>query len=89
MGGYASKCGAVEGLSQGLVCPARLVSQVNCRELLGDRHGQCPCEEMDTGNPPDFDMVAQAVLHWAGRCRQQLIHENNNNSNNYVRMLQC
>jgi hypothetical protein len=27
MGGYASNCGAVEGLSQGLVCTASLVSQ--------------------------------------------------------------
>jgi hypothetical protein len=25
-------------------------------------------------NPPDLDMVAQAVLLWAGRCRQQLLH---------------
>jgi hypothetical protein len=28
MGGNASKCGAVKGLSQGLVCTASLVSQV-------------------------------------------------------------
>jgi hypothetical protein len=26
------------------------------------------------GNPPDLDMVAQAVLLWAGSCRQQLLH---------------
>jgi hypothetical protein len=34
MGGHASKCGAVQGLSQGLVCTASLVSQVYwCTEL--------------------------------------------------------
>jgi hypothetical protein len=32
------------------------------------------CEEMVNFNPPDLDMVAQAVLHWAGGCRQQLLH---------------
>jgi hypothetical protein len=26
-------------------------------------------------NPPDLDMVAQAVLHWAGSCRQQFLHD--------------
>jgi hypothetical protein len=25
-------------------------------------------------SPPDLDMVAQAVLHWTGICRQQLLH---------------
>jgi hypothetical protein len=25
-------------------------------------------------NPPDLDMVAQAVLHWAGSSMQQLLH---------------
>jgi hypothetical protein len=29
---------------------------------------------MDMCNPPDLDMVAQAVLHWAGSYRQQLLH---------------
>jgi hypothetical protein len=34
MGGHASKCGAVKGLSQGLVCTASLVSEVYwCTEL--------------------------------------------------------
>jgi hypothetical protein len=34
MGGNASECGAVKGLSQGLVCTASLVSQVYwCTEL--------------------------------------------------------
>jgi hypothetical protein len=32
------------------------------------------CEEVDMCNPPDLDMVAQAVLLWAGSCRQQLLH---------------
>jgi hypothetical protein len=31
-------------------------------------------EEMVIRQPPDLDMVAQAVLHWAGSCRQQLLH---------------
>jgi hypothetical protein len=29
---------------------------------------------MDMCKPPDLDMVAQAVLLWAGSCRQQLLH---------------
>jgi hypothetical protein len=32
------------------------------------------CAKMDICNPPDVDMVAQAVLHWAGSCRQQFLH---------------
>jgi hypothetical protein len=32
------------------------------------------CEKMDMCSPPDLDMVAQAVLLWAGSCRQQLLH---------------
>jgi hypothetical protein len=28
--------------------------------------GVLRCEEMDMCNPPDLNMVAQAVLHWAG-----------------------
>jgi hypothetical protein len=41
MGGHVSKCGAVIGLSQGLVCTASLVSQVYwCTELKGDGHVQ-------------------------------------------------
>jgi hypothetical protein len=60
MGGNASKCGAVKGQSQGLVCTASLVSQVYwCTEMC---------------NPPNLDMVAQAVLLWAGSCWQQLQH---------------
>jgi hypothetical protein len=30
-------------------------------------------DEMDMCNPPDFDMVTQAIIHWAGSCRQQLL----------------
>jgi hypothetical protein len=35
--------------------------------------GVLSCEEMDMSNPPDMDMVTQAVLLWAGSCRQQLL----------------
>jgi hypothetical protein len=49
-----------------LVC-ARLAWFLQCTELCG-YHG------MDMCNPPDPDMVAQAVLQWAGSCRQQLLH---------------
>jgi hypothetical protein len=35
--------------------------------------GVLSCEVMDMCNPPDLDMVAQTVLHWAGRCRQQTL----------------
>jgi hypothetical protein len=42
------------------------------------------CEEMDMCNPPDLDMVAQAVLHWAGSCRQQLLHAGATVQNTYV-----
>jgi hypothetical protein len=31
-------------------------------------------EEIDICNLPDSNIVAQAVLHWAGSCRQQLLH---------------
>jgi hypothetical protein len=36
--------------------------------------GVLRCDEMYMCNSPDLDMVAQAVLHWAGSCRQQLLH---------------
>jgi hypothetical protein len=35
-------------------------------------------------NPPDLDMVAQAVLLWAGSCRQQLLHAGATVQNTYV-----
>jgi hypothetical protein len=35
-------------------------------------------------NPPDLDMVAQAVLLWAGSCRQQLLHAGATVLNTYV-----
>jgi hypothetical protein len=78
MGGYASKFGAVEGLSQGLVCcAARLAWFIGCI-------GVWSCDEMGMCNPPDLDMGAQAVLHWAGSYRQQLLHEGPS-----LRVLQC
>jgi hypothetical protein len=46
---------------------ASLVSQVSGIGVLS-------CEEMDTCNPPDLDMVALSVLQWAGSCRQHLLH---------------
>jgi hypothetical protein len=47
-------------------------------------HGVLRCEEMDMCNPPDLDMVAQAVLLWAGSCRQQLLHAGATVQNTYV-----
>jgi hypothetical protein len=41
-------------------------------------------EEMDVCNPPDLDMVAQAVLLWAGSCRQQLLYAGATVRNTYV-----
>jgi hypothetical protein len=35
-------------------------------------------------NPPDLDVVAQAVLLWAGSCRQQLLHAGTTVQNTYV-----
>jgi hypothetical protein len=35
-------------------------------------------------NPPDLDMVAQAVLLWAGSCRQQLLHAGATVQNTYM-----
>jgi hypothetical protein len=35
-------------------------------------------------NPPDLDMVAQAVLLWAGSCRQQLLYAGATVQNTYV-----
>jgi hypothetical protein len=46
--------------------------------------GVLSCEEMDMCNPPDLDMVAQAVLLWAGSCRQQLLHAGATVQNTYV-----
>jgi hypothetical protein len=46
--------------------------------------GVLSCEEMDMCNPPDLDMVAQAVLLWAGSCRQQLPHAGATVQNNFV-----
>jgi hypothetical protein len=39
---------------------------------------------MDMYNSPDLDMVAQAVLLWAGSCRQQLLHAGAAVQNTYV-----
>jgi hypothetical protein len=44
--------------------------------------GALSCEEMDMCNPPD--MVAQAVLLWAGSYRQQLLHVGATVQNIYV-----
>jgi hypothetical protein len=64
MGGYGSRCGAVEGLSQGLVCTSSLVSDVYwCTELCGYgnvqparlRHGGSSCSAVGwelQGTPP-------------------------------------
>jgi hypothetical protein len=76
MGGYVSKCGAVCGLLQGLVCMA---SQVFLKGM-----GVLSCEAMETCNTPDQDMVAQAVPQWAGSCRQQLLHAGVTLQNTYV-----
>jgi hypothetical protein len=35
--------------------------------------GVLSCEEMDMCNPPEWDMVAQAILQSAGSCRLQLL----------------
>jgi hypothetical protein len=35
-------------------------------------------------NPPDLDMIAQAVLLWAGSCRQQLMHAGATVQHTYV-----
>jgi hypothetical protein len=35
-------------------------------------------------NPPDLDKVAQAVLLWAGSCRQQLLHAGATVQNTFV-----
>jgi hypothetical protein len=46
---------------------ARLAWFLKCIGVLG-------CEAMEMYSLPDLDMVAQAILHWAGSCRQQLLH---------------
>jgi hypothetical protein len=46
--------------------------------------GVLSCEEIDMCNPPDLDMVDQAVLLWAGSCRQQLLHAGATVQNTYV-----
>jgi hypothetical protein len=46
--------------------------------------GVLSCEEMDVCNPPDLDMVAQAVPQWVGSCRQQLLHVGATVQNTYV-----
>jgi hypothetical protein len=43
----------------------RLAWFLNCIGVLS-------CDERDMGNPPNLGMVAQAILQWAGSCRQQL-----------------
>jgi hypothetical protein len=35
-------------------------------------------------NPPDLDMVAQAVLLWAGSCKQKLLHAGATVQNTYM-----
>jgi hypothetical protein len=39
---------------------------------------------MDICNPPDLDMAAHAVLHWAGSCWQQLLNAGATVQNTYV-----
>jgi hypothetical protein len=56
---------------------ARLACFVKCIGVLS-------CEEMDMCSLPDLDMVAQAVLLWAGSCRQQLLHAGATVQNTYV-----
>jgi hypothetical protein len=51
--------------------------------------GVLSCEEMDMCNPPDLDMVAQAVLLWAGSCRQQLLHAGATVQNTYQNTGTC
>jgi hypothetical protein len=46
--------------------------------------GVLSCGEMDKCSPPDLDMVAQAVLHWSGSCRQQLLRAGATVQINYV-----
>jgi hypothetical protein len=46
--------------------------------------GVLSCDGMDMCNPPDWDMVAQFVLLWAGSCRQQLLHAGATVQNTYV-----
>jgi hypothetical protein len=58
-------------------CCARLAWFLKCIGVLS-------CEEMDIYSPPDLDMVAQAVLHWAGSCRQQLLHVGATVQNTFV-----
>jgi hypothetical protein len=35
-------------------------------------------------NSPEFHFMAQAVLHWAGNCRQQLLHAGATVQNTYA-----
>jgi hypothetical protein len=46
--------------------------------------GALSCEKTDMCTPPDLDMVAQAVLLWAGSCRQELLHAGATVQNTYV-----
>jgi hypothetical protein len=56
---------------------ARLAWFLKCSGILS-------CEEMDISNQPELGMVNQAVLHWAGSCRQQLLHAGATVQNTYV-----
>jgi hypothetical protein len=89
---FATACSASRGIP--LLCEAMRANV----ELSKDCHkawcarlawflkciGVLSCEEMDMCNPPDLDMVAQAVLHWAGSCKQQLLHAGATVQNTYV-----
>jgi hypothetical protein len=54
-------------------CP-RTVTRLRVLAWFLKCFGVLRCVEMDMCNPPDLDMAAQAVLLWAGSCRQQLLH---------------
>jgi hypothetical protein len=55
---------------------ARLAWFLKCIGILSCKADMC--------NPPDLDMVAQVVLHWAGSRRQQLLHADATVQNTYV-----
>jgi hypothetical protein len=45
--------------------------------------GALSCGEVEMCNPPNMDIVAQAVLYWAGSCRQQLLYAGATVQNTY------
>jgi hypothetical protein len=56
---------------------ARLAWFLKCISVLSR-------EEMDIFNPPDLDMEAHAVLHWAGSCRHHLFRVGATVQNTFV-----